>query len=83
MTTTTIPFTEAKSHLSEYARLAGAGQMTLVLKHRQPAFVIAPVPRQMSEARPKHPGAARGRIRMAADFDATPEGILSAFEGQT
>ena len=81
MTTTTIPFSEAKTHLSKYARRAEAGQGTLVLKHHRPAFVIMPVPGDAA-GREKHPGVARGRIRMASDFDATPGEILDVFEGK-
>ena len=81
MKQTTIQFTEAKAHLSEYGRRAEAGQITLVLKHHRPAFVIAPA-HTRTEARHKTPGLARGRIHMAADFDATPDTIIAAFEGQ-
>lgn len=80
MKMTTIQFTEAKTHLSEYARRAEAGQVTLVLKHQRPAFVIGPAPRT-AQPRVKTPGLARGLIRMAPDFDETPEEVISAFEG--
>ena len=75
-----IPFTEAKVHLSKYGRLAEKGQTTLVLKHRRLAFLIAPAP-HTEQARPKTPGLAHGRIHMASDFDATPEDVIAAFEG--
>ncbi len=77
-----IPLTEAKAHLSEYGRLAEGGQITVVLKHQRPAFVIAPAPRG-SEARLKRPGLALGKIHMAFDFDTTPEEVVKAFEGQS
>lgn len=80
MKETTVQFTEAKTHLSEYARRAEAGHATLVLKHRRAAFLIAPPP-QATRSRPKKPGLAGGRIRMARDFDKTPEGVIQAFEG--
>jgi antitoxin (DNA-binding transcriptional repressor) of toxin-antitoxin stability system len=80
MKMTTIPFTEAKAHLSRYGRLAEAGQTTVVLKHRRSAFLIAPVP-PAAQARPKKPGLVLGRIHMARDFDATPEEVIRAFEG--
>jgi antitoxin (DNA-binding transcriptional repressor) of toxin-antitoxin stability system len=76
-----IPFTQAKSRLSEYARLAEAGQSTLVVKHHKPAFMIAPV-LNAPVVRTKRPGLARGRIRIAPDFDTTPREILDSFEGQ-
>ena len=81
MKTTTVSFTEAKSRLSEFARRAESGGTTLVLKHRRPAFMIVPLP-PSGEKRRKKPGLALGQIWMAPDFAATPEDILSAFEGQ-
>ncbi len=80
MKETTIPFTEAKTHLSEYGRLAEEGRSTVVLKHNRPAFLIAPVPR-VAQARPKTPGLARGKIHLAPDFDVTPPDVIAAFEG--
>jgi len=81
MKTNSIPLTEAKARLSEYGRLAEEGQVTIVLKHHRPAFLIAPAPRR-AEARPKRPGLVCGKIRIAPDFDATPGEIIKAFEGQ-
>lgn len=77
-----VPFAEAKTHLSKYGALAEQGQTTLVLKHRRSAFLIAPVPKRVT-ARPKFPGVARGRIRLEPDFDQTPVEVIEAFEGQT
>ena len=78
----TIPFTEAKAHLSRYGRLAEEGQTTLVLKHHRSAFQITPVP-QIRKLQKKTPGLARGKIHLASDFDATPEEVIRAFEGMT
>ena len=80
MKTTSVSFSTAKSRLSEFARRAETGETTLVLKHRRPAFMIAPVP-PSGEKRRKKPGIALGQIWMAPDFAATPEDILSEFEG--
>jgi len=75
-----IPFTEAKSHLSKYGRLAEDGQTTVVLKHRRPAFRIAPAT-PCEQPRPKAPGLVRSKIHMAPDFDSTPAEVIAAFEG--
>ena len=75
-----IPFTDAKAHLSKYGRLAEKGQTTLVLKHHRLAFMIAPAPDDSEKARQKTPGVAKGRIRMAPDFDVTPEEVIATFE---
>jgi len=80
MKVTSIAFTEAKAHLSEYGRLAEEGRSTIVLKHNRPAFLIAPVP-HTAQTRLKTPGLARGQIHMAADFDVTPPDVIAAFEG--
>ena len=80
MKMTSVPFAEAKAHLSKYGRLAEEGQTTLVLKHRRSAFLIAPVP-PAERARPKRPGLLRGRIHLAPDFDETPADVIDVFEG--
>jgi antitoxin (DNA-binding transcriptional repressor) of toxin-antitoxin stability system len=80
MDMTTTDLSEAKAHLSLYGRRAEAGESTLVLKHRRPAFVIAPVP-VVLRVRIKKPGLVKGKIQMAADFDHTPADLIAAFEG--
>ncbi len=80
MKTTAVSFTEAKTHLARYGRLAEAGQTILVCRHRRAAFAIAALPRS-DQARPKTPGLARGRIHIEPDFDNTPEDIIRDFEG--
>jgi antitoxin (DNA-binding transcriptional repressor) of toxin-antitoxin stability system len=77
----TVSFTEAKAHFAQYGRMAGEGQTIVVCKHRRAAFVLAAVPRA-DQTRPKTPGLARGRIHLAPDFDATPEDVIRAFEGE-
>ncbi len=77
---TSIPFAEAKAHLSDLARRAEAGEAILVLKHNRPAFIIAPVPHSAAPS-PKKPGIAKGRIRLAADFDRTPADVIRQFKG--
>jgi antitoxin (DNA-binding transcriptional repressor) of toxin-antitoxin stability system len=80
MEAVTITFSEAKARLSLCGRRAQEGTTTTVLKHRRPAFVIAPVP-VPHQHRPKKWGLAQGKIRMAPDFDPTPADVIAAFEG--
>jgi antitoxin (DNA-binding transcriptional repressor) of toxin-antitoxin stability system len=80
MKTSAIPFTEARTHLSKYGRLAEEGQTTFVFKHHRLAFQIAPSP-AIRQAKPKTPGLARGQIRMEPDFDCTPAEVVASFEG--
>ncbi|HMP73981.1 MAG TPA: type II toxin-antitoxin system prevent-host-death family antitoxin [Kiritimatiellia bacterium] len=77
-----IPFTEAKVNLSKYGKLAEKGVATTVLKHRRPAFQIAPL-NEMDRPRPKHPGLACGQIRKSPDFDIMPDDVLADFEGES
>lgn len=82
MKTTSISLSEAKVHLSAWSRRVEAGENIVVLKHNRPAFVIAPLP--VVETRSvKKPGLAKGMIRMAADFDGTPESVIREFEDLT
>ncbi|MDZ4199873.1 MAG: hypothetical protein U1E27_11390 [Kiritimatiellia bacterium] len=80
MKTTTIQFTEAKARLSHYGRLAQSGQTMIVRKHSHDVFLIAPV---RSEDKPceKKTGIVKGKIKMASDFDSTPEAVIHDFEG--
>ena len=69
---------EAKSQLSALVEEAATGTEIVIAK--------AGVPRaRLVAARPSHnrrPGQWRGKIRVAADFDAPlPEELLEAFEG--
>ncbi|MEK7994244.1 MAG: type II toxin-antitoxin system prevent-host-death family antitoxin [Planctomycetota bacterium] len=82
MKTTTINLSEAKANLSACARRAEAGEVLTVLKHHRPVFVIAPAP-AARKAQEKRPGLAEGRIRLAPDFDRTPDAVIRAFEGDS
>jgi antitoxin (DNA-binding transcriptional repressor) of toxin-antitoxin stability system len=80
MKMTSIKLSEAKVHLSAWSRRVEAGENIVVLKHNRPAFVMAPLPAG-EISHPKKPGLVKGRIRMAKDFDRTPESVIRAFEG--
>jgi len=80
MSAIAVPFTEAKSHLSKYGRMAEQGHTTLVLKHHRAAFMIVP-PDAALQAKQKTPGILRGQMQMAPDFDRTPDDVIADFEG--
>jgi prevent-host-death family protein len=65
---TTVNIAEAKARLPELVRRAGAGEEILIARDHRPVARLVP----LEEAGPRRPGSARGRVRMAADFDATP-----------
>jgi len=64
----TVNVAEAKAHLPELVRRAGAGEEIVIARDNRPVARLGPLPR----GEPRRPGTARGRIRIAADFDATP-----------
>lgn len=69
---------EAKTHLSRLVERAAAGEEVIIGKAGRPMARLVPY---VENRRPRVPGRWRGRVRIAPDFDATPEEILSAFEG--
>lgn len=78
---TSVDFNKAKIQFSALGKLAEGGETTIVLKHKRPAFVIAPLP-PSAKPRLKKAGIALGKGWMAPDFDATPTETILDFEGQ-
>lgn len=71
---------EAKSRLSELAERVWRGERVIIAKAGKPYLNLIPhrdVPVE------RKPGRFKGRIRMADDFDATPDALLDAFEGES
>jgi prevent-host-death family protein len=70
---------EAKSQLSSLVEEAASGKEIVIAKAGVPrARLVAVRP-----TRRRKPGGAKGRIRIAADFDAPlPANILAAFTGK-
>jgi prevent-host-death family protein len=68
---------EAKTKLSELVERAAAGEEIIIAKSGRPRARLVPVEGAVPERRP---GRARGRIRIAPDFDAPlPPDIAAAF----
>jgi antitoxin (DNA-binding transcriptional repressor) of toxin-antitoxin stability system len=71
---------EFRGNLTEYLRQARQGRSFLIMSRDQVLAEVGPPPQA---ARPRRkPGALRGKIRMAPDFDALPSNILAAMEGE-
>jgi antitoxin (DNA-binding transcriptional repressor) of toxin-antitoxin stability system len=70
---------EAKSQLSSLVEEAAAGRDVIIAKAGVPRARRGPV-----RTRPRRrPGGSKGRIRIAADFDAPlPPDVLAAFNGK-
>jgi prevent-host-death family protein len=71
---------EAKTHLSRLVDEAVGGEEIVIAKAGKPLVRLVPV---REERRPREPGALRGQIWIADDFDdPLPEEILRPFEGE-
>ncbi len=69
---------EAKSQLSALGEKVWKGEKVVIAKAGKPYLDILP----HKETRPQRtPGRYKDQIRIAEDFDQTPEELLNAFEG--
>ena len=64
---TTVNIHEAKTHLSRLVEQAAAGQETIIAKAGKPMARLVPL---VAEPKAKKWGLLKGRIAIAADFDA-------------
>lgn len=72
---------EAKTQLSKLIDAVSQGEQLVIAKSGKPAAMLVPLPAQKKAERT--PGALRGEITMAEDFDAPlPEEVQHAFEGR-
>jgi prevent-host-death family protein len=70
---------DAKAHLSSLVEEAAAGAEIIIAKAGKPRAKLVPLRR----ATRRRPGSARGKIRLAADFDAPlPAAVLESFAGK-
>jgi antitoxin (DNA-binding transcriptional repressor) of toxin-antitoxin stability system len=71
---------EFRGNLTGFLRQARQGRTFLVMSHDQ---VLAEVgPSRQPERPPRRPGALRGKIRIAPDFDRLPADVLADMEGE-
>jgi antitoxin (DNA-binding transcriptional repressor) of toxin-antitoxin stability system len=70
---------EAKSKLSALAEKAWEGETIVIAKAGKPYLDLIP---HKEGRRQRTPGRCKGQIRVADDFDQTPEDIIDAFEGK-
>ncbi len=69
---------EAKSKLSSLTELAHQGVTVVIAKAGKPYADLVPHKRA---PKPRQPGRFKGKIRIADDFDKTPDELIKAFEG--
>jgi antitoxin (DNA-binding transcriptional repressor) of toxin-antitoxin stability system len=71
---------ELRGNLTGFLRQVRQGRSFLVTSHDEVVAELRPPPVATRPAR--QPGALRGRIRMAEDFDTLPPDLLAAMEGE-
>ena len=75
----TVSIYEAKTRLSHLVDRAMQGDQVVITRHGRPVARLVPASRAW---RPRRLGTLRGKIRVAADFDAPlPDDLLALFEG--
>ena len=67
--TTQVNIAEAKARFSELVKKAMAGEDVVIAKDNRPLLRLVRLGRA---SQPRRPGTAKGQVRMADDFDATP-----------
>ncbi len=71
---------EFRSNFTAFMRKVQAGQSFLVTSHDEVVAEVRPPPAaRMAQRRP---GALRGKIHMAPDFDVLPDDVVAAMEGR-
>ena len=67
---------EAKAHFSTIVDEASGGKVFVICRAGRPLVTVSPYVRP---APVRRPGTLKGKIRIADDFDALPEGFAEAF----
>lgn len=67
---------EAKTRLSQLLDEALAGEEVVIARHGKPLVHLVPVQRKPIR---RQPGAWAGKVRIAEDFDETPEELIESF----
>jgi prevent-host-death family protein len=68
---------EAKTHLSRLLERVASGEEIVIARAGKPVARLVP----MKAQGPRTPGAWRGRVRIAPDFDKLPPEVARAFRG--
>jgi prevent-host-death family protein len=74
-----ISISEAKTHFSRLIREVEAGEEIIIERAGRPVAMLVPY---RANRRRRQPGAWRGQVWIADDFDELPADLLAAFEGE-
>lgn len=70
---------DAKTHLSRLLNQVAQGEEILIARAGKPVAKLVPY---REDEPPRVPGAWRGRVRLASDFDDLPPDLAAAFAGE-
>ncbi|MBF0195915.1 MAG: type II toxin-antitoxin system Phd/YefM family antitoxin [Magnetococcales bacterium] len=70
----------AKAQLSNLVHRAAAGEEIIIAKNGIPQARLVPLGSE-TNLPPRSPGRLKGKIQESADFNQTPDEIITAFEG--
>lgn len=73
----TVNMHEAKTKLSVLVEEALNGEQVIIGKAGKPLARLVPF---QPDKKPRKPGRLKGMIKLAPDFDQTPEEVINAFE---
>ena len=76
----TVDVHEAKTYLSRLPEAVETGEDVVIARAGKP--IARPVP-AAARTQPRTPGAWRGQVVIADDFDETPEDLIAAFRRDT
>jgi prevent-host-death family protein len=86
MQTQTVTIREAQTRWSDLMARAEAGEEIVLTRYGRPVaklIRLQPAPVIRADATPRRPGAWKGKIHIAPDFDELPEEIAVAFGVKT
>lgn len=73
----TVNIHEAKTHLSRLVERVEAGEEVVIARAGRPVARLIPF---RARTAPRVPGLWRGRVTLAADFDAPDDDLIATFE---
>ncbi|MGC2190982.1 MAG: type II toxin-antitoxin system Phd/YefM family antitoxin [Candidatus Dormiibacterota bacterium] len=76
---TSVNVYEAKTHLSQLLDRVAAGEEIVLARAGRPVARLVPIDRRTE---PRVPGAWRGRVHLAPDFEDLPAEVEAAFRGE-
>lgn len=71
---------ELRGKLGDYLRQAKKGARFLIVSRGEPVAELSAPSSEEPEREPRQPGALKGKIWMAEDWDEWPEGFIEAME---